>query len=63
LSVDIFLFIYFFRGCCCCCLICRIAEDMNMGSKGDPHEVGVVAPELDEEDVKSFDKVQKIIEG
>jgi hypothetical protein len=36
---------------------------MNMGSKGDPHEVGVVAPELDEEDVKSFDKVQKIIEG
>ncbi|XP_062156567.1 zinc finger CCCH domain-containing protein 62-like isoform X2 [Alnus glutinosa] len=40
----------------------RIAEDMNMGSKGDPHEVGVVAPELDEEDVKSFDKVQKIIE-
>lgn len=61
MSVDIFLFIYFFRGCCC--LICRIAEDMNMGSKGDPHEVEVVAPELDEEDVKSFDKVQKIIEG
>lgn len=40
----------------------RIAEDMNMGIKGDPHEVGVVAPELDEEDAKSFDKVQKIIE-
>lgn len=43
--------------------ICRIAEDMNMGSKGDPHEVGMVVPELDEEDAKSFEKVQKIIEG
>ncbi|XP_059458027.1 zinc finger CCCH domain-containing protein 62-like [Corylus avellana] len=40
----------------------RIAEDMNMGSKGDPHDVGVVVPELDEEDAKSFEKVQKIIE-
>ena len=36
---------------------------MNMGSKGDSHGVGVVAPELNEEDAKSFEKVQKIIEG
>jgi hypothetical protein len=34
-----------------------------MGSEGDSQEAEVVVPELDEKDMKSFEKVQKIIEG
>uniref|UniRef100_A0A2N9HXF5 C3H1-type domain-containing protein n=1 Tax=Fagus sylvatica TaxID=28930 RepID=A0A2N9HXF5_FAGSY len=41
----------------------RIVENKDMGSEGDSQEVEVVVPELDEKDMKSFEKVQKIIEA
>lgn len=41
----------------------RIVENKDMGSEGDSQEVEVVVPELDEKDIKSFEKVQKIIEA
>ena len=34
-----------------------------MDCEGDSNEVEVVVPELDEKDKKSYEEVQKIIEG
>jgi hypothetical protein len=63
LNVDTFLLLIYLFFPFVIYGICRIAEDMNMGCKGESHGVGVVAPELNEEDAKSFEKVQKTIEG
>ncbi|GMY30929.1 zinc finger CCCH domain-containing protein 62-like [Fagus crenata] len=41
----------------------RIVENKDMGSEGDSQEAELVVSELDEKDMKSFEKVQKIIEA
>lgn len=50
-----------FNGGFCC--LCRIVEDNDMDCERDSNEVEVFVPELDEKDKKSYEEVQKIIEG
>lgn len=45
------------------CYICSIATDIDLGSEADLDGQEVVLPELDQKDEKSFEMVQKIIEG
>ncbi len=62
LDSDLSFLIWVLKKLSFCC-ICRLVENKDMGSEGDSQEVEVVMPELDEKDMKSFEKVQKIIEG